>query len=153
MARDVDVDFGIVLGLAYQAFTDALRADLAARGYEDLGSAYGYVFRALAAEALHQNELARRLGMTAQGMYKIIGEMVARGYVERAPDPEDGRANRLRLAARGRAALAAARRFHSGYERRLRAELGESRVDDVRRVLTAMVGSSADGASAVLRAF
>jgi len=146
-----DVDFGIVLGLAWQSFTDALRADLSARGFDDLGSAYGYVFRALAAEALHQNELARRLGMTAQGASKIVGEMVARGYVERAPDPDDGRAHRLRLGERGRAALAAARRFHAGYERRLRAELGERRVDELRRALEVMAGEA--GSGAVLRAF
>jgi DNA-binding MarR family transcriptional regulator len=146
-----DVDFGIVLGLAWQAFTDALRADLKARGFDDLGSAYGYVFRALAAEALHQNELARQLGMTAQGASKIVGEMVARGYVERVPDPDDGRANRLRLAARGRSALGAARRFHAQYERRLRADLGERRVDELRRALEVMAGVA--GSGAVLRAF
>jgi DNA-binding MarR family transcriptional regulator len=147
------VDFGILLGLAYQGFTDALRADLTARGFDDLGSSYGYVFRALAAEALHQNELARRLGMTAQGAYKIVAEMVERGYVERAPDPDDGRANQLRLGERGRAALGAARRFHAAYERRLRAELGERRVDDVRRALELMLGAEASAGTGVLRAF
>ena len=78
------VDLGILLGLGYQAFVDRLRADLKARGFDDLGGAYGYVFRVLADEPLSQRELARRLGITDQGMAKIVGEIVVeRRYVER----------------------------------------------------------------------
>lgn len=147
------VDIGILFGLAYQTFTDALQADLEARGFTDLGGAYGYVFRALASEALHLHELASRLGMTDQGASKIVSEMVARGYVDRSPDPHDGRAKELRLATRGRTALAAARRFHATYERKLRAKLGDSSVDAVRRVLEEMVADTGtEAATARLRA-
>jgi DNA-binding MarR family transcriptional regulator len=147
------IDLGILLGLAYQAFTDELRADLRTRGFTDLGSAYGYVFRALSLEPLHLQELATRLDMTAQGAAKIVNEMVERGYVERKPDPEDGRAKQLRLASRGRAALAAARRFHATYERRLRAQLGENTVDETRRLLDSMIArAGTDGPPPPLRA-
>src|SRR3954454_25318728 len=95
--QDAAVDLGILLGLAYQTFVDRLRADLAGRGFDDLGGAYGYVFRALADEQPSQRELARRLGITDQGMAKIIAEMIARRYVERAVDPDDSRVKRLRL--------------------------------------------------------
>lgn len=147
------VDLGILVGLAYQAFTDELRTDLETRGFPDLGSAYGYVFRALAVETLHLHQLAARLGMTAQGAAKIVNEMVSRGYVERKPDPQDGRAKELRLAPRGRAALAAARRFHATYERRLRSRLGESTVAEARQMLEAMIArSGGDAATTPLRA-
>jgi DNA-binding MarR family transcriptional regulator len=141
------VDIGILIGLAYQTFTDELRADLETRGFRDLGGAYGYVFRALAVEALHLHELASRLGMTAQGAAKIVNEMESRGYVERSPDPLDGRAKQLRLASRGRAALAAARRFHATYERRLRSELGANTVVEARRMLEAMIATAGGGAA------
>ncbi|MDP1891538.1 MAG: helix-turn-helix domain-containing protein [Gemmatimonadaceae bacterium] len=151
MTRPVDI--GILFGLAYQAFTDALHADLAAHGFTDLGAAYGYVFRALARESLHLHELASRLGMTDQGASKIVNQMVARGYVERRPDPHDGRAKELRLAARGRAALATARRFHAAYERRLRTRLGHRRVSAARRWLEDIVADTgSDAATARLRA-
>src|SRR3954470_18998890 len=113
------IDFGILLGLSYQAFVAELRAALEAEGFTDMGPSYGYVFRALGAEDLHLRALAGRLGMTDQGAAKIIDEMEGRGYVERHPDREDGRIKRLRLGRRGRAALAAAHKFHVGYERRL----------------------------------
>jgi DNA-binding MarR family transcriptional regulator len=134
-APPAELDLGILLGLAYQGFTDRLRAALAERGFDDLGSAYGYVFRALAVEELSQRELATRLQITDQGMAKILGEMLDRGYLERRPDPDDGRTKRLRLARRGRDALAAARRFHARTEQELVAALGPAAVRTLRRVL------------------
>src|SRR5215831_12493448 len=129
------IDLGILLGLAYQGFVDRLRAHLKTQGYDDLGGAYGYVFRVLADEPLSQRALARRLGITDQGMAKIISEMVDRGYVERHADPDDSRVNRLRLGARGRSALRAARRFHAAFESELRRDLGESAVRRLRETL------------------
>jgi DNA-binding MarR family transcriptional regulator len=135
------LDFGILLGLAFQSFSDELRADLARRGFTDLGKSYGLVFRALADEALHLNELAHYLGITAQGASKLIDEMAERGYVERVPDPKDGRAKRLELAPRGRSVLAHARRFHRSYERQLRERLGPRLAGDVRSALEGMLGA------------
>jgi MarR family transcriptional regulator for hemolysin len=136
--KAAELDFGLLLGLAYQGFVERLRDELARRGFDDLGGAYGYVFRALAVDRPSQRELARRLGITDQGMAKIVAEMVDRRYVEREPDPEDTRVKRLRLAARGRAALAAARGFHAAFERQLARELGARAVrrlrDELRRI-------------------
>lgn len=147
-------DFGILLGLAFQTFSDELRAELATHGFDDLGGTYGFVFRALAREPILLTELAQRLGMTAQGASKLVSEMEAKKYVERRPDPEDGRAKRLRLGARGRAALAFARKFHAGYERRLCTELGVRNVATMRRVLAHMLERSGQDASTMLlRAF
>ena len=147
------LDFGILLGLAYQGFTDRLRAALAAQGFTDLGGAYGYVFRALAAEELSQRELAERLGISDQGMAKILEEMRTRRYLERFQDPQDGRVRRFRLAARGREALRAARRYHAADERRLARALGATGVRDLRRMLLAVaqVAGNADEAHARLR--
>jgi DNA-binding MarR family transcriptional regulator len=147
------IDLGILLGLAYQSFVDELRRDLSDKGFKDLGPAYGYVFRALDAEALHLRPLSRRLGMTDQGAAKIVDEMEARGYLERYPDPTDGRVKKLRLAPRGRSALQAARRFHAAYERRLANAIGGEELAVVRRVLATIVASGGtDAAHARLRA-
>ena len=80
-------DFGILLGLAYQHFVEALRADLHERGFTDLGASFGYVLRALAAEPLTATQLAARLHLTPQGAAKIADAMVRHGYVERRMDP------------------------------------------------------------------
>jgi DNA-binding MarR family transcriptional regulator len=143
-------DFGILLGLAYQRFKTELELSLATHGYDDIRSAYGYVFRALADGSLKLGELARRLDITDQGMLKIVQEMEGRGYVVREPDPDDGRANRVALAKRGRAALATARRFHASFERQLGATLGTAETAKFRALLERLV-SEGDAAQGVLR--
>ncbi len=142
------VDLGILLGLGYQTFVDLLRADLRKHGFDDLGGAYGYVFRVLADEPLSQRELARRLGITDQGMAKIIAEMVERRYVERHPDKNDSRVKRLLLGARGQAALRAARRFHTTFEAELRRDLGEVGVRRLRQALDRIALRGGDGNAA-----
>jgi DNA-binding MarR family transcriptional regulator len=134
------VDFGILLGLAYQSFVDSLRATLSSSGFTDLGAAYGYVFRALDDEPLQTAQLAQRLGMSDQGAAKIVTEMEARGYVERSPDPRDGRARRIRLTGRGKLALKTAREFHASFERDLRRKHGPATVDAARRLLADVIG-------------
>lgn len=114
-----DTDIGILLGLAYAGFVAELRADLAARGFADLGPSSGYVFRVLGDRERSLSELAGLLGMTLPGAGKIVDEMERGGYVERHADRSDRRVKRLRLSPRGRAALKAARAFHGRFERRL----------------------------------
>lgn len=54
-------------------------------------------------EPLAPSELARRLGMTRGGVTKLADRLIARSLLARAEDPEDGRAQLLRLTAAGRA--------------------------------------------------
>src|SRR6476646_5151401 len=119
MVVTTDTDIGILLGLAYAGFVDELRADLAARGFADLGPSYGYVFRVLGDGERSLSELAALLGMTLPGAGKIVDEMERRRYVERRPDSVDRRVKHIALSSRGRAALAAARAFHRDFEERL----------------------------------
>ncbi|MFI6584867.1 MarR family winged helix-turn-helix transcriptional regulator [Embleya sp. NPDC050493] len=136
------MDFGLLLGHAYQAFVHELHAHLAERGFPAVGSSYGFVLRTLDREAVTATQLGERLGITAQGAAKVVDEMVAHGYVERRPDPADKRAKQLHLAPGGTAMLAVVREFHAEYEARLTQEVGADEVAAVRRVLTAMVATS-----------
>jgi DNA-binding MarR family transcriptional regulator len=132
-------DFGILLALAFTGFVDQLRASLAAAGFDDLNRSFGYVARALAAEPLSLRQLAARLGITSQGALKIVDDMASRGYLARAPDPEDRRSSRLRLTERGEKALAAARAFHRRYEAGLVRRMGRRRAAALRSALTELV--------------
>ncbi len=133
------LDFGVLLAVAYSAFVDEMREELARAGFDDLNRSFGYVARAILHEPLTLRDLAARLGITSQGALKIVDDMEHGGYVERVPDAEDGRARRVRLAKRGRAAIAAARKFHARFESRLAARVGGSQVATLRSVLEAMV--------------
>jgi DNA-binding MarR family transcriptional regulator len=140
------LDFGIVLGLAYQRFVDELHERLAAGGFDDLGRSYGYVFRTLDQGTTSISAIAGGLGITIQGASKLIQEMVDRGYVRREPDPRDARAKLLSLGERGEAALRLARGFHAEFERGLARRVGRDQVTVVRDVL----GDLAGGASSAL---
>ncbi|HET9144454.1 MarR family winged helix-turn-helix transcriptional regulator [Actinophytocola sp.] len=133
------LDFGILLLLACEEFVTGLRTALA-EDFPDQGTSDGYVLRCLGARPMTVSELATRLNMSKQGAGQIADDMERRGYVERRPDPQDGRARLLHLSARGEAALAAARRFHQRYERRLVREHGRDAVEALRAVLGGMIG-------------
>ncbi|UAK30479.1 MarR family transcriptional regulator [Nocardia asteroides] len=137
------MDFGILLGKAYQQLVGELHVHLAERGYRGLGASYGYVLRSLAENARTASQLAEGLGISAQGAAKVVDEMVRRGYVERRPDPADKRAKLLHLSARGRDLLAAVREFHAAYERELIARVGGDQVATVRAVLGEVIGMAA----------
>src|SRR5262245_36580588 len=130
MSRDPQpIDLGVLMALAYGQFVAELRGYLAQEGFDDLGRSDGYVFRALDSARLTRSELAERLRSTKEGPAQLGADMQRRGYVGPGDlAPKDRRARRLRLAARGEQALAAARRFHQRYERRLRREYGTRRV-------------------------
>jgi len=134
------LDFGILLMLASQEFVIELRDTLTKQGFDDQGRSDGYVFRALTERPMTTSELADRLEISKQGTAQIVEDMERRGLVERRPDPSDGRARLLHLSERGRTALAAARRFHQRFERRLVAEHGAEAVTTLRTLLTAIAG-------------
>lgn len=146
-------DFGVLLGLAYQAFVDQLHADLARHGFVDLPPSLGYVVRAIAAEPEppSQRRLAAYLGITDQGAKKIIDELVDRGFVVRKPKKSDARINEIHLAQRGKALLAAARRFHARYEAALADDIGADAAT-TRRVLALIAAGADDSAAGRLRA-
>ena len=142
MTRSGKPDIGILLLLADQEFVRELRESVAVEGYDDQGRSDGFVFRTLNDGPTTITGLAERLEITKQGASQIVDDMERRGYVERRPDPTDARARLLHLTERGKGALAAARKFHQTYERRLRRKLGDEPVDTLRDVLTEMAGET-----------
>lgn len=144
MSNPEALDFGVLLNVAFGAFKEALDADLAVAGFDDIGTSFGYVFRLLADAPCNLSELAARLGMSAPGALKVVDDMVAKGYVSRTVDADDRRVKRLELTDRGRAALGRARSFHDKYEQALVQRLGVRQVAAARKLLEAMAASHAE---------
>ncbi|MFI6575510.1 MarR family winged helix-turn-helix transcriptional regulator [Nocardiopsis sp. NPDC050513] len=139
---DLNDDLGARLGLAFQQMAGELHAHLAEAGFTDLRQSFGFAFKLLARERLTTSQLAARMGVTHQGAAKTVEDMVAAGYVERVPDPSDGRVRRLVLTERCRALMASAHAFHQEFERRLTERLGPEHVAATRAVLDAIVARS-----------
>ena len=83
---------------------------LAAAGYPDLPAATHPVFENLDRDGTRLTDLAARADMTHQSMGELIERLEHRGYVERRPDPGDGRARLVCLTAKGRQAVRVALR-------------------------------------------
>jgi len=56
-------------------------------------------------EPMRQSELARRAGMDARNAVPVVAELTGRGLLSSEPDPQDGRAKRIRATPRARALL------------------------------------------------
>lgn len=147
------MDFGILLGLAYNQFVSELHDRLGELGFTHLKPAFGFAFKVLMVESLTTSGLAVKLGVTPQGAAKTVEEMVAAGFVERVPDPADARSRLLVLTPRARALVAAGHEFHQEFEERLAGSLGAEKVDALREVLDAIVerSDSPDGLARTLR--
>ena len=83
---------GRALTIALRLLVDEMHDRLAAKGFDDLRPAFGYVLNAAAHAALTASDVAGLLGMTKQGAAKLLSEMEHAGYIRRIDSPDDGRA-------------------------------------------------------------
>jgi DNA-binding MarR family transcriptional regulator len=98
----LETDVQLLLTAAAAGASDAVLRRLAAAGFGDLRPSHGYVFQHLLLQPMPISELARRLGMTAQGASKLVIELEELGYVHRQPAAEDRRTHLVELTRRGR---------------------------------------------------
>jgi DNA-binding MarR family transcriptional regulator len=78
-----------------------IHAAYAAAGFGDVRPAHYVVFTSLAPDGDRVTDLAARTGTTKQAMGYLVDYLVGRGYLERLPDPTDGRAQIVRRTERG----------------------------------------------------
>jgi DNA-binding MarR family transcriptional regulator len=85
-----------------QLMVNELIERLEAAGYPGLSSAYHPVFENLDRGGTRLSVLAARADMTHQSMSELVDALEQRGFLERRPDPSDGRARLVCLTAEGR---------------------------------------------------
>ena len=91
-----------------RALLDGISAGVRARGFDDLRPAHGFAFARLAPGGATITQLAEHLDVTRQAAAQIVDELIAKGYVERHPHPQDARARLITLTEKGRACTRAA---------------------------------------------
>lgn len=134
-----DLDTGTLALFVGQAAAALVQERLADEGFGDLRFSHGYVFQHLVDDEPTVGELAARLSMTQQGASKAVAELERLGYCERTPDAADARVRRVRLTARGRDAVTAARGARTALEKRLAGRFGERRLADHRELLSRLL--------------
>lgn len=129
-----------LLGLGFDAFATELNDRIHATEFSDLRAGHGCVFGNIDPDnGSRLTELAERALMTKQSVGEVVTDLVQRGYIERAPDPTDGRAKIIRLTAKGRAAHILGRQLIDELERDWAERYGEERIAALRDALEAVV--------------
>ena len=122
-------NLGFLLAKASQRWNELLAAEFAAAGYPEVRPAYGSILLPLWEEDdLRMGELGRRARLAKQTMTTMVRLMERDGLVSRAPDPDDRRAQRVRLTDRGRALRKVARKVLAALDRRVSERLGEREI-------------------------
>jgi len=112
---------------------------LEGEGHGEIRDVHGCVFRFIDSEGSRLTTLAERSGFTKQAVGEIVDELERMGYVERVPDPSDGRAKIIRLTALGIDAYETATRLFDEIEAEWGERFGAERIAVLREVLEQIV--------------
>lgn len=140
-----DYPIALLADILDRVVDDAVMAALEAEGHDDLTHAQGVVFEMLEPGGSRVTDMARAARMTKQGMGQLVDAVAAAGYVERSPDPNDGRAQLVRLTPRGERAVAIGGRGLRQLERSWSECLGHRRYEATRRTLVELVRATGLG--------
>ncbi len=113
--RFAHAPLAILLRLVHQHYAQEVDAYLRDAGFSDIRPAHANVIPFVPADGIQVSEIARLTRVRKQTTAQAVAQLERAGYVERRPDPADGRAQLVFLTARGKevgpVAVAAGRRI------------------------------------------
>jgi DNA-binding MarR family transcriptional regulator len=126
---------GALLRVPWEAVQAHMLKRLHERGFDDFDPAYLPVVRYPGPQGLRPSELATRLQISKQALNYLLGELERLDYLERRPDPDDGRSKRIALTPRGTAAAKVIRTAVAEIEADWSQQLGPERFNLLRTLL------------------
>lgn len=126
---------GALLRMPWDAVQRRMLERLHEHGFDDLDAAHLIVFQYPGPQGARPSDLAGRLRVTKQALNHLLGRLERLGYLERRPDPDDLRARRVALTARGVAAIGVIRGAVAEMEAAWSQQLGEERFAELRTLL------------------
>lgn len=120
---------------ASRAFAARVSEKLKARGHGGLGAAHIALLPHVDMEGTRATVLAERAGMSKQAVGQVARDLERQGYVERGPDPADGRASLVVFTDAGWRFLRDARDVKVEIETEYAAALGIERMRSLRSAL------------------
>jgi DNA-binding MarR family transcriptional regulator len=121
----------IPLHVIQRRIVDALHE----HGFDDLVAAHLAVLRYPGPNGERPVDLAAQANMTKQALNYLLGQLEARGYLERRSDPDDLRSKRVYLTDRGEATREVIRDAVREVEAEWAAELGAEDLEQLRALL------------------
>jgi DNA-binding MarR family transcriptional regulator len=135
-----DHSLAVLISILNRVVDDAVMTALAT-DFGDVTRSHGVVFEMLDPGGSRVADLARRARMSRQAMGELVEDLERLGYVERRPDPGDGRAKLVLLTDKGAAALQSGIAGVEALQARWRELLGPAREQMVRESLVALVST------------
>ena len=133
MEREIPSSF--LMFVNYRAAEDRIFAAVTAAGFEGVTRAQARLLAGIDADGTRLVVLAERARIAKQTANALVNGLEEAGYVERVPDPTDGRARLVRLTARGQAGLPRAQAEEARIEAEWEAQLGRRRMKALREAL------------------
>ncbi len=101
-------ELGVLLFVANRALEQRAYDAVVAAGITDITPAQARVAARIGPDGSRVSDLAEQARVTKQSAAFLVEQLEAAGYVERVPDPTDGRARLVRLTSRARGVVRAA---------------------------------------------
>ncbi|HET7052237.1 MAG TPA: MarR family transcriptional regulator [Solirubrobacteraceae bacterium] len=92
---------GLLLRLVYQQYAHDIDAALRQAGFDDIRPSAANVFPFVGPEGITVSDLAELARVRKQTMAQAVDQLERTGYVERRPNPRDGRSRLVCLTERG----------------------------------------------------
>ncbi len=133
-----DLPASLLMFIAARAAADRIFTVVHDAGFSDVTLAQSRLLMGVDPEGTRLSVLADRAQIAKQTATALVDKLEHAGYVERVPDPTDGRARLVRLTPRAQAALPVARAEEARIEAEWEAHLGPERMRQLRQALTAL---------------
>jgi DNA-binding MarR family transcriptional regulator len=141
---------GALLRRAWQHVREEIYLGVQKDGYSDINPAHFAMFRFEGIDGQRPSQLAEQMQITKQSVNDLLRDLESHGYIQLKADPDDSRARRIRLTARGRRLDKVIRREAAAAERALSSILGNEAFDQFHETLVRVV-EIADSASKLRR--
>ena len=138
-----DVNTGRLLLRASRVYSDRAMADIRRLGHAKLSLTHAAILPHIELEGTRLTALAEAAGMTKPSVSQLVDELEAAGYVERTPDAEDKRAQKIMFTALGWRFLDDASRVKEEIEADISRVLGAKGTTVLRDLLTRFPSISA----------
>lgn len=120
---------------AFYWFDEGLQSALRARGWDAVSRSQSMTFANIALGVRRPADLARNLGITRQGVSKMLQEMVERDWIVIEPDPTDKRASIVAFSAKSQQLRADALEILGKIDAALGERIGGKALDALRATL------------------
>jgi DNA-binding MarR family transcriptional regulator len=126
----------LLMFIASRSAVTRIFAALQQHGFHDATLAQGRLMMGIDPDGTRLTVLAERAQIAKQTATALVDKLERAGYVERVPDPTDGRARLVRMTARAQEVIRHARAEEERIEAEWRAHLGPQRMQQLRDALT-----------------